>query len=252
MSSLSTDCSVPFLYFIDRLSVPRNMGRRPHVSLFSTMLWLWLCSPSSAWFASSPILTRREAPVGRFRLSGALPENYQKVGNDLIYEAAALCGVSRDQINIEWKGGRVVVQVRGDDVYVSDLLEEDDDEEEEFEDDPALHRGVDIIVLSRAINAALDDGGVGLAIAESHEIEVTTPGASDELSGIMFESYKGFDVIAQHQDPKKKTVQTIEGKLVERNVEFTILNIKGRMKKLKNQDVISVKLPKAKKEKGSL
>jgi len=145
------------------------------------------------------------------------------------------------------------VTVSGD-VYVSDPLpvgdEDHDDEEEDYEEEPVPEGAVDVTTLARAINSALDDDGVGLAIAEAHEIEVTTPGASDELSGIMWEAYKGFDVIAQHKDPKKDKIKTIEGRLVERNDEFTVLNIKGRMKKLKNQDVISVKLPKAKIEKG--
>jgi ribosome maturation factor RimP len=113
-------------------------------------------------------------------------------------------------------------------------------------------RGVDVAALARAINAALDDGGVGLAIAEEHEIEVTTPGASDELQGpIMFKAYKGFDVLVTFMDPKKKVAKTIEGKLHDRTSEFTIINIKGRMKKLKNQMLVSVKLPKALKEKGA-
>lgn len=143
-------------------------------------------------------------------------------------------------------------------VYVSDplpLLPDDEEEEEDEEydrEEPAIPVGaVDITTLARAINSALDDDGIGLAIAEAHEIEVTTPGASDELVGdVMFEAFKGFDVIVQHKDPKKDKVKTIDGRLVERNDEFTVLNIKGRMKNLKNQDVLSVKLPKAKKEKG--
>ena len=111
--------------------------------------------------------------------------------------------------------------------------------------------GVDLTSLARAINEAFNDGGVGFAIAENHEIEVTTPGSPEELQGrVMFEAYKGFDVICQQEDTKTKKVKQIEGKLVERNQEFTVLNIKGRMKKMKNSTVLSVKLPKAKKEKG--
>jgi len=166
--------------------------------------------------------------------------------------AASICGASKDQIDIEWKGGRIVVTVSGD-AYVSDPrpLMDDEEEEEDVEEEPIPEGAVDVTTLARAINTALDDDGVGLAIAEAHEIEVTTPGASDEIQGArMWEAFKGFDVIAQHKDPKKQKVKTIEGRLVERNDEFTILNIKGRMKKLKNQDVVSVKLPKAKKEKG--
>jgi ribosome maturation factor RimP len=121
----------------------------------------------------------------------------------------------------------------------------------EVDEGPPSPRGVDVAALARAINGALDDGGIGLLIAETHEIEVTTPGASEELQGrVMFEAYKGFDVICQQMDLKTKKVKQVEGRLVERNDEFTILNIKGRMKKLKNNTVLSVKLPKAKKEKG--
>jgi hypothetical protein len=71
-------------------------------------------------------------------------------------------------------------------------------------------KGVDVVELARAINAALDNDSVGLIIAEKHEIEVTTPGAPDELSGIMWQVYQGFDVICQHQDPKTKNIKTLE------------------------------------------
>jgi ribosome maturation factor RimP len=215
-------------------------------------------------------------------LAAVLPEGYQQAGNELIYGAAASCGVPPEQLEIQWKAGKIHVEVRAADVYLSDAvprddervegdvedegnvdddtedtelaLEEDDDNNnvESIPDEPsgAAPKGVDMTILARAINAALDDDGVGLAIAEVHAIEVSTPGATDELSGIMFESYKGFDVLVQHMDPKKKSIKTIEGRLVERNEEFTVLNLKGRFKKLKNAQVVSVKLPKAKREKG--
>ena len=68
----------------------------------------------------------------------------------------------------------------------------------------------------------------------------------------MFESYKGFPVIAEIIDPKNKDkVKIVEGKLVERNEKQTVLNQKGRLRKLKNEQVISLKLPKAKREKGA-
>ena len=192
----------------------------------------------------------------------ALPKDYQEQGNELIYKAARLCGASEENVAIEWKPGRVVVQVSGDSVYVAAPLEEreaavlaveeydDDDDDDETTLPP---NGIDVSAVARAINAAMDDeDGVGSEIAATHEIEVTTPGSGDELTGqIMFDAYKGFGVIVQHQDPKTNKTKTIEGSLVERNAEFTVINIKGRMKKLKNADVVSVKLPRAKKEKGS-
>lgn len=186
---------------------------------------------------------------------GALPEGYQEFGEHAIRQAGEKVGVSnQDDLTIEWKTGRIIVTVEGSSVYVSNP----DENEEDAEDDDdgkncgkkATSSGVDVTQLAKAINSALDDDGVGLAIAETHEIEVTTPGASDELSGVMFESYRGFDVICQQQDPKTNKIKQIEGKLVERNDEFTVVNIKGRMKKMKNHTVLSVRLPKAKKEKG--
>ena len=133
-----------------------------------------------------------------------------------------------------------------DDSTTTDSIADVDDIGEE-----SSSRGVDVVALARAINAALADDTTGLWIAETHEIEVTTPGAPDELTGIMWKVYKGFPVICRHQDPKTKQQKTIEGRLHERTDEFTVINIKGRMKKLKNIDVLSVKLPKAKKEKGA-
>lgn len=112
--------------------------------------------------------------------------------------------------------------------------------------------GIDLVVFARAINAAFNDnGGIGSAIAARFAVEVTTPGGTDTLTTPkMFLAYQGFDIITTHRDPKTKSVKIIEARLVERNSDFLVLNIKGRVKKLKRSDVLSVKLPKAKKEKG--
>ena len=98
----------------------------------------------------------------------------------------------------------------------------------------------------------------------------------------MFEVYKGFDVIVDYWEvPKKKkkkksgkagkdvaaatvekeeeedveeqkTKKVIEGKLVGRDNDkgVTMVNVKGRITKIKNDMIDSVKLPKAKREKG--
>jgi hypothetical protein len=95
---------------------------------------------------------------------------------------------------------------------------------------------VDLALLARAINNALDDdGGIGTQIAEHYD---------------MFAAYRGFDVIVQHYDPKKKEIKQYEGRLVEKNKDHVIVNNKGRMKHFKNANVRSVKLPKFKTEKG--
>eukprot|EP00984_Skeletonema_dohrnii_P021649 scaffold10859_cov95-Skeletonema_dohrnii-CCMP3373.AAC.3 len=103
----------------------------------------------------------------------------------------------------------------------------------------------------------------------------------------MFEVYKGFDVIVdywevpkkkkskkksgkatkevgattddtvnqqqQEEEEPKKTQKIIEGKLVGRDEEkdVTLINVKGRIIKIKNDMIESVTLPKAKREKGA-
>jgi len=171
----------------------------------------------------------------------SLPENYQDIGNELIFQAGKSCGATEDQLSVAWKGGKVTVTISGD-AFLSFVSDDDDD---------TLANGVDVVVLARAINAELDDNEIGTRIAETHEIEVTTPGGKDEITGVMWDVYHGFDVIAKFFDPKKKEEKTIEGRLHERTDETTVINVKGRMKKIKNENLLSVKLPKAKKEKGT-
>jgi ribosome maturation factor RimP len=267
--------------------------------------------------------------------SPLLPSNYQEVGQALVAQAAASCGIlpkihnDNDTsssssssslpptLSLEWKADTLVVTVWADNVYVSnpvseqdgDILSEvldddDDDEMDEMEnskdteflvgdaatddddnssddgvendnlDDTLMdvadtassidstcststtatnvENGIDMVLLTRAIQAALDsDPVVGAVIASRFGLQVTTPGASDVLTtSAMFRAYAGFEVIVSHQDAKTKSLKTIVGRLVERNETFLVLNIKGRVKKLKTSDVVSVRLPKAKKEKG--
>lgn len=231
------------------------------------------------------------------KLYASLPIGYQEFGDNAIREAAGQCGLvlddsdsndsSKNRLDIEWKAGSIIVTVHGD-VSLSaasssgdDEIEAGDDNEDEDEEDDIPFGDAEgddtgdddeekdseeedpeeefsLSLLARTINRMLDDDGIGLAIAEVHSIEVTTPGVSDELvpGTPQFEAFKGFEVIVQQLDPKSKSkaknpLKTIEGRLVERNDEFTIINIKGRMKKMRNDTVISVRLPKAKKEKGA-
>ena len=242
------------------------------LSMRTIAIILLLLPCASAWItAPQQQQQRRVVTSTTTRLFALLPENYQAIGEKLIRDAGVQCGAT--DLEIEWKDGKLKVVVLsdaflsntndgvGEDEVEEDEVEEDEeesDDEEEESDEISLEQqpvvsttttGVDVGALARTINAALDDGGVGLQIAENHEIEVTTPGAPDELSGIMWDVYQGFDVICEHRDPKTAKLKKIDGRLQERNSEFTVINIKGRMKKLKNVDIISVKLPKAKKEK---
>lgn len=219
------------------------------------LVWLLL----SAFPTSNAFLAHPET-----RASSALFQTLQEAGQDIIQQAARQFGA---EVSIDWKSGKITVTVEGPAILVSatddeDLLEwEDEFEETELmasdEDDLDLDLmsesdAVDVVALARAINAALDDDGIGLQIAETHEIDVTTPGASDELQGeVMFQAYQGFDVVCEFVNRKKKDVPTeaIEGRLHARDEESTTINLKGRLKSIPNEDIHWVKLPKAKQEK---
>jgi ribosome maturation factor RimP len=153
---------------------------------------------------------------------------------------------------------------------------DDDDVYDDFtlEDDTPSNR-IDVTKIARAINDYLSRDGedsIGYKIAELHEIEVTTPEFDNVLRGDkMFESYKGFDVVVEHWEENKQrkkkqdssesdddgndmTMRVItEGKLVGRDKEKgrTMVNVKGRIKNIKNEMIECVRLPKAKREKGA-
>lgn len=217
---------------------------------------------------------------------------WKNEGEKIIREAAVQCGAKSEDVNIRWLPGKIIVTLSGN-TYLQavtddgdDLLDveydddgdygDDDDDDDNIannvevmdvdvdvafqqneEKEEPMNVGIDVVSVARAINLALGEQGEGSLpynIAVHHEIEVTTPGASDELQGIMFESYKGFDVIVESIDSsvkEKDKIILVEGKLVERNEEQTVINVKGRIRKLKNDLVKSVRLPKAKKEKGA-
>ena len=290
---------------VESFSIIRNSNRG-----YSNQHHITTCNLFKSRFSSTLLVLEASSSEDDDDLpssSGRLPDNYQEIGNQLIYQAAKSCGAPEEALKIEWKNDKIVVTVNSDRVYVSssslddeededailDDYDYDDEEEEEgeeemedielfddeifsdedleyddYEDDVdevddggGGRTGIDVTELARAINRVLEDdgangSGVGWTIAEKHSIEVTTPGASDELQGkVMFEAYKGFDVICSYTDIRKKDKQEVEkeitGKLVERTDDETTFNLKGRMKSIKNDKIIYVKLPKAKKEKGA-
>ena len=208
---------------------------------------------------------------------------WREPGEAIIREAAIEAGADGDNLKVEWGPDYITVTIGGDQTAcISAMQEDEDDEGVELDEDDTVDMGIDfdtdmnkeidqnrneaenevkstgpdISLIARAINHALDEndegeGSVGYHVATYHSIDVTTPGASNELVGsIMFEAYKGFDVIVEAFDNKKKEDVKIEGKLVERLDDVTIVNLRGRMKKIKNENISSVYLPKAKREKG--
>lgn len=251
------------------------------LSLFPTII-----QPALGWtnFPNHCIAYGYQRKTCSFALRGSIiiPDDFPLPRDEMLWKAEGeriirssvlKSGGDPDQVTVEWKSGKILVTVDGD-VFLNadkkDSIEEEEEEvqfdggmsdeaiiefEEEFGGDTESEEveGSNVVTIARAINVALSEEGedsIGYSIAVHHEIEVTTPGASDELQGIMFESYKGFSVIAETIDPKNQKRKIVEGKLVERNDTYTIMNIKGRVRKIKNQTVQWVKLPKAKKEKG--
>jgi ribosome maturation factor RimP len=193
----------------------------------------------------------------------------QDEGNRLIREAALQAGCADDQISIQWKGGsRLIVTVMGPTYLQDDWADEeeeydtarvdldnDDDVSNEVEPSLVVPQGVNLVAVSKAIQSAFgvaEEGSVAFQIAANYDIEVSTPGASNVLNNsIMFESYRGFEVTVDFADPKTKKNKILVGRLVERNAEFTVINISGRMKNIRNDIIQSVTLPKARKEKSS-
>jgi hypothetical protein len=242
----------------------------------------WTTSPITHRF--KPSLLQLNGDIIPEPIDTSLPRDesiWKKEGERIILEVVVERGGKAEDVDIQWKPGQIIVTLSGDSFIAAKVIEEEEDKsgleyddkidesavqefESEFEggdgddgddEDEKEELGTDVVSIARGINFALGeegDGSMAHNIAVHHSIEVTTPGARDELYGIMFESYKGFPVIAEIIDPKNKDkVKIVEGKLVERNEKQTVLNQKGRLRKLKNEQVISLKLPKAKREKGA-
>eukprot|EP00980_Cylindrotheca_fusiformis_P005827 scaffold1224_cov97-Cylindrotheca_fusiformis.AAC.2 len=127
------------------------------------------------------LLVAKSTSQRSWSLNGALPDGYQEFGEHIIRKAGEACGVAeKENLDIEWKADRIIVTVRGS-VYVSTPGAAEDEDAEKRE-----ASGVDITELARAINAALGEGEVGNAIAETHEIEVGTPGAPGKPTPCFF------------------------------------------------------------------
>lgn len=108
----------------------------------------------------------------------------------------------------------------------------------------------DCAAASRAVVDALEEHEDRLRVLARHDLEVTSPGASDVLTmQSEFDAFKGYDVAAKTANPiHPDETRTVEGKLVERTIDTLVINVKGRMVKLPWHLVEEVKLPPAKKE----
>lgn len=227
------------------------------------------------------IVSSRSLPLS----SSLQPDGEMKsLGEKIIVQAALQSGATESMIDIQWFPDRIVVNVNKDGegvILMGDSLDDDDLDEIEWEEEDGIiyeeddnlefddeddegsisdSDAVDLTLIARTINELLSqDGEDSLAyeIAKLHEIEVTTPEFDNVLSGnVMFESYKGFDVMVEHwEEPKKKKkpkaqkeevpptvvepkLKVTEGKLVGREEDVTLINVKGRVVKIKNDKIV--------------
>lgn len=183
--------------------------------------------------------------------------NLRASGERIIRQAAIAAGASNDQISVQWSEGRIVVTIKGavtmstdDDDEEENLILEDENLDDYVENDDynMSSGGLDISEISKSINKALEEGGeIGDYVSMNHEIEVTTPGISELLHDGIINSYKGFEVMVETIDKKTRNKQITQGTFMEKNDDSTTLSVKGRIRKLKNSDVLCIKLPKPKK-----
>mmetsp|Transcript_41836 Transcript_41836/g.75359 ORF Transcript_41836/g.75359 Transcript_41836/m.75359 type:complete len:353 (+) Transcript_41836:86-1144(+) len=209
-------------------------------------------------------------------------ENYE-VESILENEDDVLIGENLEEmIDLEF------IEEEDENIMYDDDINDDDIEEEfneeDFEEIPS--DGISLPLIARTINELLAQDGedsLAFSIAKLHEISVTTPEWDNVLRGkLMFETYKGFDVLVEHWEKPKKlkkkknskaTKENVnddseeekdiappepklivtEGKLAGRDYEkeVTMISVKGRVVKIKNDKIEGVRLPTAKREKGA-
>lgn len=93
--------------------------------------------------------------------------------------------------------------------------------------------------LSTPLAEAIDAGGL---LTGAYVLEISSPGIGEDLcSDRDFRSFRGFPVAVLHRDAKGAE-QRSEGLLLERDDEAVQLNMRGRPKRIKRADVISVRL----------
>ena len=108
----------------------------------------------------------------------------------------------------------------------------------------------DCAAASRAVVEALEEHEDRLRVLARHDLEVTSPGASDLITTqAAFEAFKGFDVTVRTLNPiEGGEERIIEGRLQERTTTDVVINVKGRMVKIPWHLVGEVRLPPAKSE----
>ena len=92
---------------------------------------------------------------------------------------------------------------------------------------------------SSALGEALESNAL---LSEAYVLEISSPGISEQLASDRdFQTFRGFPVKVIHRD-EDTAEQHLEGLLLERNDDVLQINIRGRIKRIPRDDVISVRL----------
>jgi ribosome maturation factor RimP len=79
-------------------------------------------------------------------------------------------------------------------------------------------------------------------LTEAYVLEISSPGIGETLSSDRdFQTFRGFPVEVVHRD-RDDTEQRLEGLLLERDEDTLQINIRGRIKRLPRDHVLSVRL----------
>ena len=79
-------------------------------------------------------------------------------------------------------------------------------------------------------------------LTDAYVLEISSPGIGDQLSSDRdFQTFRGFPVEVHHRD-KDDNEQRLEGLLLERDADTLQINIRGRIKRIPRDGVISVRL----------
>jgi hypothetical protein len=118
----------------------------PFLTMIKSTLLLVILSLGLS-FAFFPRSVPRNINHKRTSLTAALPDGYQEFGEHIIQKAGESCGIQKkEELDIEWKAGRIVVTVRGS-VYVSNPDDTSEEEEGENGNETREVSGVDITLL---------------------------------------------------------------------------------------------------------
>ncbi len=97
----------------------------------------------------------------------------------------------------------------------------------------------DCALFSKPMSEAIEASNL---LQDSYILEISSPGISDHLNTDRdFKTFQGFPVRITYKDNANSELQK-SGLLKERSIDHVHLNIKGRISRIKREDVLEVRL----------